>query len=68
MFDWLKGLFSPKRLIKIAVDSLDSAVPFIAKEIEKIKERFNAMDSTVKAQYVVDWVQQFLRKTFKLDT
>lgn len=68
MIDWLKGIFNPKRLIKLAIDSLDLAVPYIAKEIEKIKEKFNAMDSTVKSQYVVDWVQQFLRKKFHIDT
>lgn len=68
MFDWLKNLFkNPKTFIKLAVDSLDFAVPFLATEIDKIEQKFNQMNSTQKAQMVIDKVQDYLRKQWKLD-
>lgn len=68
MIEWLKGLFkSPKTFIKLAVDSLDLAVPYLASEIEKIKGRFNAMTSAEQAQMVIDRIQLFLIDKFKLD-
>lgn len=68
ILEWLKSIFkNPKALIKIAVDSLDLLVPEMARRIETIKQTFNAMDSTEKSQWVIDEVQAFLRKQFKLD-
>lgn len=68
ILEWLKGLFkSPKSFIKVIVDSLDLAVPYMAAEIEKVKVKFNDMNSVEKSQLVVDKIQEYLRKTFKLD-
>lgn len=68
MLDWLKNIFkSPKTFIKLAVDSLDLLVPTLANEIEKIKGTFAQLNSTEKAQWVVDKVQEYLRKRFNLD-
>lgn len=68
MLDWLKNLFkNPKSFIKLAVESLDFAVPFLASEIEKIDGRFAQMNPSQKAQLVIDKVQEYLRKQFKLE-
>lgn len=68
MLSWIKGLFkNPKSFIKLAVDSLDFAVPFMASEIEKIEAKFNQMNSSQKAQVVVDKIQDYLRKQWKLN-
>lgn len=68
MFDWLKNLFkNPKTLIRIAVDALDSAVPLLAVELEKIRAKFLVMTSTEQAQFAIDWIQMHLRRLFKLD-
>lgn len=65
MLTWIKNLFSnSKTFIKMAVDSLDLAVPYLAAEIDK--SDFSKMTSTEKAQLVVDKVQDFLRKQFKI--
>ena len=66
MLTWIKNIFSsPKTFIKLAVDSLDLAVPFLATEIDK-QAAFNSMTSTQKAQLVVDKVQVYLRRWFSL--
>lgn len=68
MFTWLKSLFSqPKAIVKMAVDALDFAVPLLAKQIEQARERFLKMTSTEQAQFAIDWVQDHLRKIFKID-
>ena len=68
MLTWLKSLIpTPKKVIGQAVDALDLLVPLMASEIEKIKQKFNEMDSRAKAQWVVDKVQDYLRKQWKLD-
>lgn len=68
MWTWLKGVFSsPKTFIKLAVDSLDLAVPFIASEFEKLKGKpFAQMTSIEQAQKAVDVVQDYLKKQWKL--
>lgn len=67
MLNFLKNLFkSPKSFVKLAVDSLDFAVPFIAAEIDKHPD-FNRASSLEKAQLVVDTTQDYLRKQFKLN-
>lgn len=69
MFDWLKNLFkNPKGLIKMAVDSLDSAVPLLAAELDKIKARedFTTWTSVKQAQWIVDFIQAYIIKIFKL--
>lgn len=67
MWTWLKNLVpTPKKLLGDAIDGLDLLVPLMAARIETIKQTFNAMDSTAKAQWVVDEVQLFLRKKFGL--
>lgn len=67
MLSWLKGIFkSPKTIIKLAVDSLDFAVPFIASEIDKYPD-FNKASSLEKSQMVIDNVQAYLRKQWTLD-
>lgn len=68
MMDFLKRLFNPKELFKkaiaSAIESLDLLVPLLAKELEEAKERINSLNSHEKAQYVIDKVQDFLRKKF----
>jgi len=66
MIEWLKNLFNPKKIIGTAVDSLDLAVPFLSVEIDKLKGKFATMTSLEQAQLMVDKVQEFLRKQFKL--
>lgn len=68
MFSWLKSFFtSPKKFIKLAVDSLDMFVPYLSIEIDKIKEKFNKMSSQEQSQWLIDQVQAFLTRQFKLD-
>ena len=67
MFNWFKLIFAPKKVLKKAVDSLDSLVPLLAAEIEKQKEKLLALNSTEKAQWVVDQAQDFLRKKLGLE-
>lgn len=68
MLNWLKNLFTgSKTFIKLAVDSLDLAAPFLASEIDKLKGKFDEMTSLDQAQMVIDKIQEYLRKTFKLD-
>lgn len=67
MLNWLKAMFNPKAILKQAIDALDLAVPFLATEIDKIENRFKDMNPINKAQWIVDKVQEFLRKQFKLD-
>lgn len=69
MLTWLKNIFSsPKTFIKMAVDSLDLGVPFIAAEFDKLKSKeFAQMSSTEQAQKTVDVVQAYLRKQWKLE-
>lgn len=66
MLDWIKKFLNPKTMITRSIDALDYLVPILAAEIEKIKERFAAMDSTEKAQWCVDLTQDWLRKRFKI--
>lgn len=68
MLEWFKSLFkSPKVFIKMAVNALDLAVPFLATEIDKLKGKFATMSSTEQAQLMVDKTQEYLNKTFHLD-
>lgn len=68
MWNWLKSIIpTPRALAGKAVDALDALVPILAARIDTIKATFNAMNSTDKAQWVVDEVQLFLRKRFDLD-
>lgn len=64
MLDFLKRLFNPKMLLAQAIGSLDLLVPLLAKEIEAGKEKINALNSMEKSQWLVDKVQEFLRKKF----
>ena len=65
MLEFIKNLFrNPKDLIRRAIDALDLFVYPLANEIDKIKERFNAMDSQEKSQWTIDKVQAWLRKRF----
>lgn len=66
MLNWLKSLFNPKKVAGAVIDSLDVFVPFLTLEIERIKSKFTAMDSTEKAQWFVDNVQGWLRRRFGL--
>lgn len=69
MLTWLKGLFAnPKAIVTIAIDALDYAAPLLAKEIDGLKDRpFNKMSSLEQAQFAIDWVQDHMRKFFKID-
>lgn len=67
MWKWLKSIIpTPKTILGKIIDSLDLLVPVMAMRMETIKATFNAMDSTAKAQWVIDEVQAFLRKRFGL--
>lgn len=69
MLTWIKNLFlSPKAIIKMAIDALDLAVPLLAKQIDGAKDKFNKMTSTEQAQFAIDWVQDHLRKLFKIES
>lgn len=68
MLTWLKSLFgNPKIIIRVAVDSLDALVPTLTYEIKKIEDQFNAKTAAEKSQWIIDKVQEFLRKQFRLD-
>lgn len=68
MINWLKSLFSsPKKIIKMSVDALDVAVPYLASEFDKLKGQFSSMSSTEQAQLAIDRIQAYLVKTFHLD-
>lgn len=53
-----------KFLIGKTIDSLDLLEKPLAKEIEKIKEMFNAMNSAQKSKCIIDKVQGLLRAKF----
>ncbi len=68
MWNWITSLFkNPKAIISAAVDALDLAAPFLAQEIDKIGKTFLELTSQEKAQWIIDKVQEFLRKKFSLD-
>lgn len=66
MLEWLKNLFkNPKGLIKLAIDSLDYAEPYLTSEIENLKGKpFNSLTSREQATMVIDKIQEFLRDRF----
>lgn len=66
-WDWIKGLLSPKKLVAQAIDALDLLTPALAYEIDNVKTKFIAMNSTEKALWIIDQVQAFLRKRFGID-
>lgn len=67
ILDYIKSLFSPKKILGQVIDSLDLLTPIVAREIDRTKEKFNALDSLAKAQWLIDKVQAFLKEKFGLE-
>lgn len=64
MFNWFKSFFSKQHLFSMLINDMDYLEPLLATQIDNAKASFNAMDSKAKAAWIIDQVQDFLRKRF----
>ena len=68
MLSWIKNIFkNPKAIFSGVIDSLDFLVPTLSDKIVDIESKFAQMTPNQKAQWVVDEVQAWLRKRFKIN-
>lgn len=64
MWDWIKGIFNPKSIVKGAIDALDLFRTPLAREIERIKKEFDKKTADEQAQWLIDEVQSWLLARF----
>ena len=67
MINWFKNIFkNPLDLVRRAIDSLDYLAPELAAQMEKAKAEFNKKTPLEQAQWMIDKVQAYLKKQWKL--
>lgn len=55
-----------KRFMPGVIDSLVLLVPSLAFELDAKRDEFNRMNSIEKAQWIVDHIQDYMRKKLNL--